>query len=349
MHSRRRKLTGNSFVWHQLLVVLLLLLGLCRPTSATLKAAVILPHGDEALDPTTIINPKGRPAAENIHRAAASAAQWLDQVIQPDYILLSTPHGVALSNDFAMYLDATASGSASIGGDAWHANASRQVKLSKILLAPDLVSELLADWLYGKNVTGVQVSADPDSDATLHWAEVIPMLLVPPRADRRHLILSHPLRRYDHGPEMIQELLDLGSVLFDWMEARPERFAVLISGDLSHTHRPDGPYGYSNTSEPYDRAIGTWAANPCHPDHAKELLTTARNLQPHALSCGFTGFVLLHGILCYGGSSAAAAARRNTLDRPLESWEATVLVHTNATYFGMAVAQYKRSGGLDSW
>ena len=342
--TRRRRNRRN--VDRSPLLLLLLLLCCFTQSHAILQAAVILPHGDEALDPSTIIDPRGRQAAEHIHRAAASSTQWLEQVIRPDYIFLSTPHGVALSNDFAIYLDATASGSASIGGDAWHANASRQVELPSILLAPELSTELLMDWLSGNNVAGVQVSADADNDAILRWAEVIPLLLLgPPRAYRRHLILSHPLRRYEHGPEMTRELLDLGSVLFEWMESRPERFAVMVSGDLSHTHRADGPYGYSHASESFDRAIYTWASNPCRSEYADELLTTSRDLQPHALSCGYTGFVLLHGILCGASSATRWYPQDDLSDQPtgVEPWESKVLVNTNATYFGMMVAQYKRS------
>ena len=31
-----------------------------------------------------------------------------------------------------------------------------------------------------------------------------------------------------------------------------ERVVVVISADLAHTHLSSGPYGYSNTSEPFD-------------------------------------------------------------------------------------------------
>ena len=84
----------------------------------------------------------------------------------------------------------------------------------------------------------------------------------------RVVILSQPSRRYDNDVGMIPELLQLGTFfahflyhiiymcageeLYTILQALSERVVVVISGDLAHTHLPDGPYGYSNASEPYD-------------------------------------------------------------------------------------------------
>lgn len=44
----------------------------------------------------------------------------------------------------------------------------------------------------------------------------------------------------------------LGAQLYKSLEAREERVVVIVSADLAHTHSTDGPYGYSNASEPFD-------------------------------------------------------------------------------------------------
>jgi aromatic ring-opening dioxygenase LigB subunit len=78
-----------------------------------------------------------------------------------------------------------------------------------------------------------------------------------------------------------------GRVLGSWIQQRKERIAIAISGDLAHTHRPDGvflidrgailivvfsvlllglfpavtgkgPYGYSSTAQPFDESILHW-------------------------------------------------------------------------------------------
>jgi hypothetical protein len=120
---------------------------------------------------------------------------------------------------------------------------------------------------------------------------------------------------------------------------------VVISGDMSHTHRPDGPYGYSEMSAAFDAAVGRWAADPCHQAHS--LLEEARSLQPEALSCGFTGMVLLHGMLCSGDgdddddSMNDPNNNQGTGFDPPAVWDAHVWANRNVTYYGMMVASYE--------
>lgn len=270
-----------------------------------------------------------------------------------------TPHGIALSHDFGVYLGEKAWGYADIGADLHRPNATQyRVSLpAPIALAPvlalDLLDYIIEESSTGRNmnVTGIKTSADESQNMPLQWAEVIPLLLVLdddnknngrrttqtatiPSApvQRQHIIWSQPLRRFGdyQGADMVEELLRLGQTLFDWMEQRPERLAVLVSADLSHTHRKDGPYGYSATSQPFDDFIGQWARkDPCR--NGKVLLQQATALQPTALSCGYTGMVMLHGMLC------GENGRR--LDR---SWVSKVLVDKNVTYYGMMAAMIKR-------
>jgi aromatic ring-opening dioxygenase LigB subunit len=299
----------------------------------------------------------------------------LSHHVDPDLIFLSSPHGITLSNDFGIYLGSTASGSADIGKDLHNAShAPYRVHLPTIALDPRFSQQLVNDLVaLQQNVSAIQVSADDSVDIPLQWAEVIPLMLIPPRQKqsripsspssplrqrrldavptsiqqpRRHLILSQPLRRYTHATDMdmVSELVALGRMFRTWIDARPERVAVVISGDMSHTHRSNGPYGYSDQSSAFDAAVGRWASDPCH--QAASLLEEARFLQPKALSCGFTGMVLLHGMLCSGDD--------NGMDDKNESdnedngffdpttWDAHVWVNRNVTYYGMMVASYER-------
>lgn len=321
---------------------------------ARLEAAVILPHGDFAWDPTIV--PDGGPArqaADAIAAAAHSAGQWLDRSIDPDLIFLSTPHGLSLTNDFAVYLNEAASGSVEIGADLRQNSSSYTVTLPSIALAPELARDL-ADQLFSRheNVTGMEMPLV----TPLRWAEVIRLLLIPRRRPlleqvtrslrrnfyhysnnvRQHLIWSYPLRRFDSAPAMVNELLRLGNWLGTWVESLPgTKVAVVVSGDLSHTHEGTGPYGFSTFSAEMDAALGSWAKDPC--ENAQDLLITAATLQNITLSCGFTGFVLLHGMLCgedYGNSVTNVIHRRK--------WNSQVLVNRNVTYFGMMVARYSR-------
>lgn len=345
--------------WYPLAIQAGLLFFSLGSVAAKLQAAVILPHGDFALDPTLADNTAERDAADAVAKAAAQVGDWLGHHIDPDLIFLSTPHGITLSNDFGFYLGSTASGGADIGKDLHNAtHPSYRVNLPQILLEPRLATELVSKLISENyNVSGIRVSADDSFDVPLQWAEVIPLLLIPQRnkeavqssktiqrrrhllpastTSRRHMILSHPSKRYDHAPDMVDELLQLGHKLGQWMEARPEQIAVVISGDMSHTHRANGPYGYSNASAAFDDAVGIWAADPCRQSAA--LLEQARSLQSRALSCGFTGMVLLHGMLCSGDIDIV-----DENNVTAQQWDSHVWANRNVTYYGMMVASYER-------
>jgi aromatic ring-opening dioxygenase LigB subunit len=287
---------------------------------ALLETALILPHGDVALDPTFWhLGTDARKAADEIHAACKKAAAWLNEK-QPELIFFSTPHGISLTNDVGVYMNAGASGSVELGNDIPNALRKR-VSINNVGLAPKLAIELV-NTLKGLNVSGV---LSPGDDITLYWAEVIPLLtLQNNQTNPMHLIFTHPLRRYTRASTIVDELLMLGRSIRAYLDATTLRVAVAISGDLSHTHQATGPYGYSNSSALFDRAVGMWASDPCQ--YAKQLLTTARVLQPTALSFGFTGFVLLYGIL----------------QCETTSWENAILVNRHASYFGMMVSQHER-------
>ena len=43
-----------------------------------------------------------------------------------------------------------------------------------------------------------------------------------------------------------------GSSLHTILESMSEKVVVVVSADLAHTHDASGPYGYSNSSQPFD-------------------------------------------------------------------------------------------------
>lgn len=316
-----------------------------------LVAALFSPHGDIALDPTFLEpNSKAREAGDEIAKASRAAASWFSTRHELDVIFLSTPHGIQLTHDFGIYLGRQASGSINITGDGSNHKQPYTVSLPPIELAGDLSLDLVVELTKNMNngnpfnVSGIATSADGAQDVPLEWAEIIPLLLFPnhkSRYNHRYIIWSYPLRRYTESPEMVPELLAVGNALRAWMEAHPLKIGVLISGDMSHTHQASGPYGYSNASAAFDAAVGTWATNPCQ--HASALLKTARELQSNALSCGFTGMVLLHGMLCGDleldddNHSGSSSRKWEPLDND------RVFVNRNATYYGMMAATFDSS------
>lgn len=243
------------------------------------------------------------------------------QELDPDLVFLSTPHGLRLSRDFGVAVSPFALGSATIGQDTQSTNETYTLTTPRVPLDSETSSSLVGK-LKGFNVSAIEVP--PGSLYPLGWAEVIPLMVLPTLPNRT-LLWSHPIRRYNESQSMIPELLELGRGIRKFLDELPLRVVVLISGDLAHTHRPDGPYGYSSTSSLFDTAVGHWASDPCH--NAHYLLETARDLVPSALSCAFTGLVLLHGMLPCDTQVVVSS----------------VQVNTNVTYFGMMVANMSLS------
>jgi aromatic ring-opening dioxygenase LigB subunit len=321
---------------------------------------VLLPHGDFAYDPSFCTSgSRERQVADKIATSSRQAAQWvLDQ--SPDIVMLTTPHGLQLDYDYGIYHSRQGSGQVMLGQDLISPASSNcntnepcnsanrmpyNVTLDSIDLVDPSVSNNLLQWLQPNYPVAAIYSPNDEVAIPLYWGEIIPLLFLQQskqttvsRSRKQQqsnfslpyqpLIWTFPHRRYQHSPEMVPELLEMGAEIMSWIRQRPERIAVVISGDLSHTHLANGPYGYSNTSTVYDTAIGTWlksCMDPCGPNAEAALLETARSLQTSALSCGFTGYVMWHGMMkCQHGSTAFTT-----------KFESTLLALGNVTYYGM--------------
>jgi len=155
------------------------------------------------------------------------------------------------------------------------------------------------------------------------------------------VILGQPMKRLDDTEGMTPELLKLGKDTWNFInkEMNDKRVAVVISCDLSHAHSadPTSPYPFDKDAVPFDNFVTTWAkinidSSQVPPDSESNqaLLSNGGSLVNHILSCGYTGLVLLQGIL----TSAAADP-----DQPLQ-FTANLMDYSWPTYFGMMVCNF---------
>lgn len=282
-----------------------------------------MPHGGIALSPAhfNTSNETTREEAWMLHKACLQAGRLFRQ-LNADLIVLSTPHGLADLKQFMFYLNSQGYGYADTDNCVCPSccfSVSVQIDAN---ISQNIVQSLQR---FGANVSSLTAYGPPGNDEQfpLRWGEVIPLYFMQSQ-HARVVILSQPLRRYDSDVAMVPELLQLGKQMYGILEALSERVVVVISGDLAHTHLPDGPYGYSNASEPYDKACGLWASTL----DSSALLVTAAGLVDAALSCGFTGLVLLEGMFQASG---------------IDNWTGQVLANFHPSYYGMMVATFARS------
>lgn len=82
-------------------------------TSPNIVGAFIMPHGGIALDPNYFhtTDEKAKTLAWELNKACIEAGKMI-QELNPERIFLSTPHGIADMNRFAMILNSSGSGDA---------------------------------------------------------------------------------------------------------------------------------------------------------------------------------------------------------------------------------------------
>ena len=285
-------------------------------------SAAYLPHGDFAFDPSLVKFANG---SRELHDAAAVVGARL-AALRPDIVVVSTPHGESLDRPFLFLDSSRARAKATIGLDLDRDCArgcyEASLPVDEIRIAENATRAATA-WLRarGFDVAALEAFADTEP-APLRWGELIPLSFLNATLNSSSLVvLGQPERRLTEEVAMVPELLDLGGALFDFFDALAETVVVVVSGDLAHTHLASGPYGFSPAAAPYDAHIADWAGSL---DRAA--LDAATAYADDAKSCGYTGAVLLHGLL-HGTSFAPR-----------------LLAGPSApTYYGMLVADY----GLD--
>ena len=272
--------------------------------------AFILPHGAMILNP----NKKGlSKQAINLHTHMKKAVKIIED-LHPEVIFLTTPHSIALSNDFGLYLNQGANGNAEWNGE--YQDFSVEVKINQEL------SIQLLDFLYEKETAIHGISTfSPTVNAPLRWGEVVPLwFLKELSSNPEYIILSQTLRRYDQAKELIPETITLGNDLRLFFESIEKRIVIIVSADLSHTNQATGPYGFSEDATTFDKMMNDWAATL----DSRILTKKAIPFLETAKCCGFIGFVLLQGMLENKG------------------FIPTVMVRETPSYYGMMIAPYTK-------
>jgi aromatic ring-opening dioxygenase LigB subunit len=346
-----------TIMWRKKFVRRLFELFLCvitAPSSAKIIGTFVIPHGDFAYDPSLVNNTNG---SRHVHRAAVALGAAIANA-RPDIVLLSTPHGVAADRDFLLYENSAAEGYADVGLDLQDPvkYPPYRVDLSNVSMDGQLATALVQEGRSrGLNVSGL-LSFGDDQPQQLGWGEVIPLSFLNATLQTggsRVVVVSSPSRRYSEEAEsMVQELLTMGRFFFDYLDnAINETVAVVASADLAHTHLQSGPYGYSPAAEPFDLAVGAWAATL----EGTWLTDTAAALADDALSCGFTGMVMIQGLIAASqeqeqqqkeqqqqqqqhareGSAVVGSSPSSSSN---SSWSSFLLADRHPTYYGMMVA-----------
>ena len=197
--------------------------------------AAILPHGTMIFDgdPTSdspacrernsTMPPNLIKDCSKLYTSCERAAELVAKM-NPDIVLLVTPHGISLSSGaFGVYMANAARGNA-LWNDNW-----QDIKVSVPLDAQ--LSDQLLDFVQKRGLKADGIITFSMMEAPLRWGEVVPLWFVDRKIDSdkvKYMIVS---------PAKISEgFEEMGKALHDFASTLPQRLAVVISGDLAHTH-----------------------------------------------------------------------------------------------------------------
>ncbi len=287
----------------------------------------IMPHGALTLDP-------GRypqfPETATVHAAARQLASEIAKQ-SPDVILLTTPHGIALGETYAVYLNESAEGTSEWMGEWGEFKASLTLSQE---FAESLLGYLKERQEKVEGVAGFSRSVP----MPIRWGETIPAWFIQsqsPSSHTKYSIFSFPLSRLTKMHSMIPDCLRIGREIFDFIKTTQagKRVAVVVSADQSHAHRVrDGvdkkfasPFDWNDVAPVYDQKVALWASDPSK--NRKVLLDDCAGMLDKAMSCGYSGCVLAQGMVDRAAEGGVAKIKGE------------VLCSLHPTYYGMMVAK----------
>ena len=128
---------------------------------------------------------------------------------------------------------------------------------------------------------------------------------------------------------MIDESIEMGNDISQYFSTLNKNIVVVVSGDLAHTHKVVTKlnlsclYNLTDEADVFDKAIEKWASDPF--TNEKSLIDSGKIVKTY-LSCGFIGFLILHGVFL---------GIRKSFDV-----KGNVLCNHHPTYYGMMAARF---------
>ena len=267
-----------------------------------LIGAAVMPHGDFAYDPTLFeryadYSPNATQQSRRLFDGSRRVGRWLAS-LKPDTIVLTTPHGLETDWSLAIYSNSELKGEATVGRDldesyagGPHPTYTVESRAKGDLVVAKALSVALSE-AHGANSTSV-IGWNDVIPLPLHWGEALPLRLMPDGDTAQLVVVGLPLSRHNYSSRVAPGFVEMGKVMGEVLESSPKRIALLVSTDLAHRHWPNTTMGFSPHSEPFDRAVGQWAASL----DRDSLLVESTRWVDEVYSCGWLGICLLQGAL----------------------------------------------------
>lgn len=229
---------------------------------------------------------------------------------QPETIVVYTPHGLCQDGIITLSLSPRASGT--LQGEAG----------GRIEVDFEVDQEFAATLANQVSALGIPLGGAVFSEGSelapdfpLDWGVTVPTWFMGANWVRKpRIVVACPSRAL---PRAL--LVSFGLATARTAETLGRRTAIIASADHGHGHDPDGPYGFSPTSEEYDTAF----CEAVRSNRLSDLLDWDEEWVQSALADSYWQTIMLYG-----------AQLHTPMDADLISYEAP-------TYFGMACVELR--------
>ncbi|MBQ9060360.1 MAG: AmmeMemoRadiSam system protein A [Firmicutes bacterium] len=270
----------------------------------SILAGFMVPH------PPMIVPAVGRGGEEQIRQTTAAYEQVAEEIakLQPETIIITSPHSIMYADYFHVSPGKTASGSFAQFG-------AREVSFEETY-DEELVSAIcdLADR------NGFPAGTLGERDKRLDHGTMVPLWFI------RQKWQDFRLVRIGLSGLPLTDHYRFGQLLRKAVHDTGRRAVLIASGDLSHKLQDYGPYGFAKEGPAYDERV----MDVCGRAAFGELLEFEEDFCEKAAECGHRSFVIMAG--AFDGQEVTAQK----------------LVHQDVTGVGYGICTFYPGGADDS-
>ncbi len=234
-------------------------------------SAYLIPH------PPIILPEVGHGDEQRISTTSAACYAAADAIValQPEVIVLCSPHSVLYEDYFHISPDSSAKGDL----HRFH--------------APDVRVNATYDVDYVNALCelceqrGIAAGTLGERDASLDHGTIIPLHFINQR------YTAYKLVRIGLSGMSVAEHYRMGMAIADVADATNKRTVFIASGDLSHRLAQDGPYGFNPHGPRFDAAITNALSN----GDVAALMDVDATMAENAGECGYRSIIMLCGAM----------------------------------------------------
>ena len=237
----------------------------------SILAAFMVPH------PPMIVPEIGKGSEREIPETIRAYERVADEVarLEPDTLIITSPHSVMYADYFHISPGRSASGS------------FRQFRAPGVRFSEQYDTELVKRICELADAQDFPAGTLGERDASLDHGTMVPLWFI------RKRYAGGKIVRIGLSGLPLTEHYRLGQIIAQATGYTGKRAVVIASGDLSHKLQDYGPYGFAEEGPEYDRRI----MDVCGRASFGELFDFSETFCEKAAECGHRSFVIMAGTL----------------------------------------------------